>query len=367
MQTSPLIFEPIYRPKVWGGHRLARLFGKHLPPGETIGESWECADLEAGQSVVARGPAGGRTLHQLIGEWGPLLMGRVHPIDGRFPLLIKFLDAQQVLSIQVHPDAGQARQLGGAVRAKHEAWYILEAAPGAVIYRGLRPGVTPESLSAAVSADPETVVEYLNAIPVKAGDAYYLPAGVTHALGAGVVVAEIQTPSDVTYRLYDWGRTRPGADAGLHVREALACIRTNIDFAAFEKRSHVTSVFNTVTRLVTCPSFVIEKVRFVEQFELEIPYAEPVCWVVLAGQGEIGYGATGREQFSAGDVVLLPAKLDKPRVKALTDCQWLEVTIPVASDLADYPRPDAASFRAPDGSAARPIQLNVDSRNPPRQ
>ncbi|HVP10356.1 MAG TPA: type I phosphomannose isomerase catalytic subunit, partial [Phycisphaerae bacterium] len=268
MEPCPLIFEPIYKPKIWGGRRLAALLDKHLPPGELIGESWECADLEAGQSVVARGPAKGRTLHQLIEEWGPMLMGHVLLIDDRFPLLIKFLDAQQVLSIQVHPDAERARQLGGAVRAKDEAWYVLEAAPGAVIYRGLRPGVTVESLAAAL-AEPDSLVDRVQTIPVKAGDSYYLPAGATHALGAGVVVAEIQTPSDVTYRLYDWGRTRPAGDAGMHVEEALACIRTDLDLGPFERRSHVTSVFNTVTRLITCPSFIIEKVRFVEQYELE--------------------------------------------------------------------------------------------------
>jgi mannose-6-phosphate isomerase len=360
MQICPVIFEPIYRPKIWGGRKLASLCGKHLPPDELIGESWECADLGATQSVVARGPAKGRTMHELVTEWGAALMGGVKLLDGRFPLLIKFLDAAQDLSIQVHPDAERARQLGGGVRAKHESWYILDAAVGAVIYRGLRSGVTLESLSAAVSARPETIIDYLNRIPVKAGEVYYLPGGVLHALGAGVVVAEIQTPSDVTYRLYDWGRVRPGADAGLHVQEGLTCIRTGIDFAPFEKRSHVTSVFNTVTRLITCPSFIIEKVRFVEGFELEIPYAEPVCWIVLAGHGEIVYGKNGRETFAAGEVVLLPAGLEHPRVKALADCQWLEVTIPVASDLADYPRPDAASLREPEGSVNKPIQLNVD-------
>ncbi|MBN2562992.1 MAG: class I mannose-6-phosphate isomerase [Phycisphaerae bacterium] len=337
MQVCPLIFEPIYKPKIWGARNLERLFGKDLPPGEAIGESWECADLEAGQSVVARGPAKGKTLRQLVEEWGAALLGRVKLADGRFPLLIKFLDAAQDLSVQVHPDPETVKRLGGAVRVKHEAWYIIDAAEGAAIYRGMIPGATVEALSKAMAERPEAILDYMRKIPVRPGQTYFLPSGTLHALGEGVVVAEIQTPSDVTYRLYDYGRVRPGSDAGLHVEEGLASIRTNLDFAEFEKRSHVSNVFTTVTRLVTCPSFIIEKVRFIEQVEQQIPYDEPVCWIVLEGRGEIHYDTTGKEMFSRGDVVILPAKLEQARLKTLADCVWLEVTIPAPSGLADDP------------------------------
>src|SRR5262245_9777494 len=138
MSVCPLVFEPLYRPKVWGGRRLAELLDKRLPPGEPIGETLECADLESFQSVVARGPAKGRTLHDLMIEGVKDLLGRTQHVDGRFPLLIKFLDATQNLSIQVHPDPETARRLGGNCRVKHEAWHILHAEPGVVIYRGLR-------------------------------------------------------------------------------------------------------------------------------------------------------------------------------------------------------------------------------------
>jgi mannose-6-phosphate isomerase len=349
MQLSPLIFEPIYKPKVWGGRRLERL-GKQLPPVEPIGESWECADLEAGQSIVARGPARGKTLHEIVDAWGPALLGPVQLIDGRFPLLIKFLDAAQDLSIQVHPDAEAARRLGGNVRVKHEAWYILDTEGDAAIYRGLAPGVTVEALADAVATQPDAIIDHLNRISVKPGEMYYLPSGTLHALGAGVVVAEIQTPSDVTYRLYDWGRVRPDSDAGLHIEEGLACVDPKIDFARFEKRSHMTNAFTTVSRLVTCPSFIIEKVRFVEQFELDIPYGAPVCWIVLDGHGEIHYAGTEVETFGKGEVMILPAGLEKPRLKTLSDCQCLEVTVPAPSDLAEYPRPTAAYLRARDPS-----------------
>jgi mannose-6-phosphate isomerase len=360
MQLCPLVFEPIFKPKVWGGRNLATLLGKHLPPGADIGESWECADLEGVQSVVARGPAKGRTLHGLIEECGPALYGRTALVEGRFPLLIKFLDAARPLSIQVHPDPQTARSLGADVRSKHEAWYVIHAEAGAVIYRGLRRGVTVETLRRTLSDQPQAVVDCLQSIPVKAGDAYYLPGGTLHALGAGVVVAEVQTPSDVTYRLFDWGRTRPAADAGLHVEQALAYIRAGVDFGPFEKRSHVTGVFCTVTRLITCPSFIVEKVRFVEEYEMDVPYAEPVCWIVLAGRGEIRFADNQLETFSAGEVVLLPAGLEHPKVKALTDCQWLEVSVPVPSDLAAYSRPDRAYLQAPEAPAGGLVQIRIE-------
>lgn len=329
MDLCPLVFEPIFKPKVWGAQNLARVLGKTLPSLERYGESWECADLDNGQSVVARGPAKGRTLHELVEMWGPALLGRAQAVDGRFPLLIKFLDAAENLSVQVHPDPETAMRLGGDVRVKHEAWHVIDARTDACIYRGLVPGATVDDLQTAMRDRPEAILAYLQKIPVKAGQTYYLPSGTLHALGAGVLVAEIQTPSDVTYRLYDWGRVRPAADAGMHIDEALACIRTDIDIAPFEKRSHVSSVWTTVTRLVKCPSFTLERVRFSGGVEQDIPYAELVCWVVLEGSAEISHGKGGRESFTRGDTVVLPAELRDARLKTETDCQWLEVTIPM--------------------------------------
>jgi mannose-6-phosphate isomerase len=339
MYVCPLVFEPIYRPKVWGGQNLARVLGKVLPTGQAIGESWECADVEGGQSVVARGPAKGRTLRELVAEWGTALTGRAELSDGRFPLLIKFLDAANNLSIQVHPgDSADGPTYG----EKHEAWYVLDAAPGAVIYRGLAPGITREHFCEICRREPRRVPECLEKIGVRAGDSFYIPGGTVHALGAGVVVAEVQTPSEVTYRLYDWERTRPAGDAGLHVEEGLACVREARDWVACEKRSHVTSLFTTVTRLVACPRFVMERVRFSGGMEQEIPYAELVVWIVLEGGGEILHGKGGVETFSRGEVIVLPAGLEKPRLRTREDCTWLEVTVPVASDLAEFERPDSA-------------------------
>lgn len=357
MNVCPLVFEPIYRPKVWGGRNLARLLNKPLPvpDDQPIGESWEVVDLPDAQSIVARGPMKGRTLHSLVQEWGADLIGRAPLAAGRFPLLIKFLDACQPLSIQVHPDDATAARAGLTPIGKHEAWHVIEARDEAVIYRGLRPGVSRERVAEQLARDPASIVDCVLTRRARAGDAFYLPAGTVHAAGGGLVLAEVQTPCDVTFRLYDWNRTRPAGDAGLHIREGIDAIVANPDFASGEKRTHVTSIFTTVTRLVSCPKFRMEKVRFVEGIEQEIPYAELVCWIVLNGRGEIAFGAA-TEQFAAGDVIVLPAALRKAQLKTHTACTWLEVTVPVESDLAEFDRPSAAALReAPAGNRYVPL------------
>ncbi len=360
MNVSPLVFEPILKPKIWGGRKLGELLGKRLPEaGERYGESWECADLEGGQSVVARGPQAGKTLGELVKTWGTDLLGRAAPAGGRFPLLIKFLDAAEPLSIQVHPGPEAAARRGGHVPIKHEAWYVIDAEPGACIYRGLRPAVDADALRAVVTKRPAAILDFLERVPAKRGQAYFLPAGTVHALGAGVLVAEIQTPSEVTYRLYDWERSRPANDLGLHVEEALDCIRPAVDFSAHERRSHVTSLYTTVTRLVACPSFVVEKVRFVEGVEQEIPYAELVAWVVLEGEGEVCY-AGGSLGFRRGEVVILPAGLRDARLKTHADLACLEVTVPVESDLKPFARPEREGLGRRLPGEIGPIQVRID-------
>ncbi len=328
MNMHPLILEPIFKAKVWGARNLERLFNKSLPPNENIGESWECADLDAGQSTVARGPAQGKTLHALVDEWGVDLLGSAKLTNERFPLLIKFLDAAQDLSVQVHPDAKTAQRLGGNVHVKHEAWYILEAEKGACIYRGLKPGSTVGMLEQEIRNRPAAIMDHLCKIQVLPGEVYYLPSGTLHALGAGVVVAEVQTPSDITYRLYDYDRVRPAGDAGLHVDQGLACIRTDIDIAQFEKRTDLQSSFATTAGLVRCPSFAIDEMRSEGDTQRDIPRGELAVWIILEGQGEIRYGNDGVEHFAKGDVVILPAALDRPVLETHAPCKWLGVTIP---------------------------------------
>lgn len=335
MDVYPLIFEPILKPKIWGGRNLETLTGKRLPDGAKIGESWEVADLEDDQSVVARGPARGRTLGELTREWGAGLIGNAPLFEGRFPLLIKFLDAQETLSVQVHPDEAMARRLGGRVRVKNEAWYVIDALPEGFIYRGVRKGADAEALRRAI--DEQRVETVLNRVAVRPGHCYYLPSGTIHALGAGVVVAEVQTPSDTTYRVYDWGRIDPstGRSRDLHLEEALRCISYDTEPIEGERAEHVGGVWTAVTRLVRCASFVIERVRMAEGVEQTIPHQELVIWIVLEGRGAIAYEAPGSPvTFRLGDTVVIPAGLRNGRVQTHGDCLWLEVTIPIPSSFA---------------------------------
>jgi len=222
----PLTFRPMLYEKVWGGRALADL-GKDLPsPSARYGESWEVADMAAtsasgagggaARSVIARGALAGLTLHDALEAWGRDLLGEVAPTpEGNFPLLVKFLDAKENLSIQAHPSPAWARSHPEA-HLKTEAWYILDCDPGAMLYKGTKFGVTAEALRAHVADG--TVADDFIAVAAVPGTCHTLPSGTGHALGAGCVVAEVQTPSDTTFRLFDWGR----AGRALHVDEALA-------------------------------------------------------------------------------------------------------------------------------------------------
>ena len=182
----PVVFEPLFKPKPWGGRMLETLFGKPLPPGEPIGESWEIVSLPANESRVRGGPLAGRQISDLAGMWGSALYGAGGVGREGFPLLIKFLDARENLSVQVHPKPIDLTRVEPGV--KHEAWFVVHADPGAEMFIGLKPGVTPDDL--AESANTPRTAELLRRWPVTAGQCYYLPSGVIHALGAGIVVAE---------------------------------------------------------------------------------------------------------------------------------------------------------------------------------
>lgn len=366
MAVFPLIFEPIFKRRIWGGRRLESRLRKRLPPGETFGESWEVADLEDDQSIIAVGPEKGKTLDQLVRLWGEDLVGRTKLIDGRFPLLIKFLDASQPLSVQVHPDRVAAARLGGRVRIKNEAWYVIDSDPGAWMLRGVRVGVDDATLRSAIDAG--RVESVLNRLPVRPGHCYYLPSGTVHALGPGVLVAEVQTPSDVTYRLHDWGRTDPatGRPRELHIENALASVRYDPVPDSAEQPQHVASVWTSITSLVRCESFVIERVRMVDGVEQLIPYEELVVWIVLEGSGSIYCGGLKEPlSFGVGDTVVLPARLKDGRVKVHERSMWLEVSIPVESSLAGFDRPDRSALREPPGPGF--VALNLPHRDAARR
>lgn len=223
----PLLLRPILLEKIWGGTRLAK-FGKQLRPGAKVGESWELADLPATSAsgagggafvtTIRNGPFAGKSLHEVMRQQGATFLGGARALpSGCYPLLLKYLDASENLSVQVHPSRAYAASHPEAL-VKSECWYIVAAEPGAKIYNGLKPGTTKAAFKKAVQAG--AVIDCMNAVEVTAGECYNLPSGTCHALGAGVVCLEVQTASDTTFRIYDWGRT--GRE--LHIEQALECI-----------------------------------------------------------------------------------------------------------------------------------------------
>ncbi|MHC4948153.1 MAG: type I phosphomannose isomerase catalytic subunit [Planctomycetota bacterium] len=330
MTPYPLVFEPLLLPKVWGGRALGE-YGKQLPPGERIGESWELADLppDAGgtSSTVRNGALAGLTLRDLVAWHREAILGAATPTpDGGFPLLIKYLDARENLSVQVHPDAAWAARHPEA-HLKSEAWVVVEADPGAVIYKGVRPGVTAEQFAADVEAD--RVVDDLVAVPVAPGDCHYLPSGICHALGAGVLVAEIQTPSDTTFRVYDWGRT----DRDLHVAEAIACIDfdgTAADPAGVRLGGPPCEVGGVRTaQMVQTEHFAIERVDAVARTQFEIvTNGMPMVWMVVSGRGRLRAPSVPPVTLTPGLTVLLPAALERTDAVLEAGTWVLQVTLP---------------------------------------
>ena len=316
MRVYPYTFEPIYVEKIWGGRNLERLFGRQLPAGRAIGESWELADLREGTSVVFNGPEKGRTLTELTRELGPDLLGRApaHE-DGRFPLLLKLLDANDILSLQVHPDEAAVAAIGPPAALKTECWYVLESRDG-MIYKGMGEGVTPEQFRSAVESD--WAEQLIRRHDVATGDFHYLPAGTVHALGAGVVVAEVQTPSDTTYRVTDWGRGRE-----IHVERSMQCIH-------FEPTDDVAPGAGGRTLLDT-DYFRVDKCTIEAGQGSVLAESRCTAVMVLAGQADVAGGGDDEPVVSlaAGDALLIPAALEKVEIcETRQEFTCLVITLP---------------------------------------
>lgn len=337
MPLYPLRFAPRFVEKIWGGRKFQTILGKNPPSGQ-IGESWEIYDFPPGvvensddwvSSVVAEGSLAGKTLHDLILAYGDELCGKVPLVNGKqFPILIKFLDAREDLSVQVHPDQRYCNRHPEA-NLKTEAWYVMQHEPGARILKDLMPGVTREVFERAITDG--SVEKFVRSVAVKDGDCYFLPSGTIHALGAGILVAEVQTPSDTTFRVYDFQRVDPstGKQRALHVQQALETIDFTAQPAAPQPRQHTASMHTTVSRLCTCEFFTMEKVRFAAGVEQEIPQGAPAVWMMIEGEAEVGV-ATERAPISLrrGDTVLMPATMTEPSLRTKTGCVWIEVTFP---------------------------------------
>lgn len=288
--SSFLQFEPVYQERVWGGRTLASVLGRVLPEGAPIGESWEIVDRAEVQSVVAQGPWAGRSLRELLRDHAPEVMGPTWLPERRFPILVKWLDCRDRLSVQVHPPASVAARLGG--EPKTENWFIAQAEAGAAVYAGLRPGVTRETFEQAIAAG--TVEHCLERRVVRAGDSLLIQSGTMHAIDAGNLILEIQQNSDTTYRVYDWGRVGlDGKPRQLHVRESLECLAANT--APAPRLRHGPGM------LVDSPLFTLRRVDLPAGAMIAFAAREQPRILSVAGGTLVGEGA-----LRAGDNILLP-------------------------------------------------------------
>ncbi|HUY34637.1 MAG TPA: type I phosphomannose isomerase catalytic subunit [Pirellulales bacterium] len=297
----PLRFHPILRRYLWGGRRLGTDLRKPIGEGDDYAESWEICDRGADQSVVAFGPLAGATLGELVTTRGEELLGR-HAPQPRFPLLFKFLDAQKTLSVQVHPDDARAALLGPADLGKTEAWVILAAAPGSLIYAGLKRGFDRHALAREVGRG--TCELCLHRFEPRVGDCVFLPAGVAHAIGAGLLVAEIQQSSDTTYRLFDFNRLGPdGRPRALHVQEALEAI--DYQYGPAQPQTPQPTDRPHVERMVSCDKFILDRWRINAPRELG---GDHRCHLlaVVAGRLRVA-GDPDEAPLAAGSTILLPA------------------------------------------------------------
>lgn len=314
MKLYPLKFRPILKQRIWGGQKL-REFGKDVGGDKKIGESWELADLQEDKSVISNGELAGQTLSWAIQNYPKEITGEEN-FPGPFPLLIKLLDAQDFLSVQVHPDEQTCEGLGKG-EPKTECWYIISAAPGALIYKGLKKGVNKDTFAAAIQQG--NVAELLTKVTVEAGDCHFLPAGTAHSIGAGLLIAEIQTPSDTTYRVFDFNRVgNNGKPRQLHIEEALE----SIHFDASDDNLSVT----TTGRLVDCKYFKIDKGHQGQNCELLLSAGKMKTLVVLAGRGTILPTEGNPVEFKAGDTILVPAAYEGT-IRFAAETQYLTVTI----------------------------------------
>jgi len=315
MILYPLTFEPIFQERIWGGRRLSELYGKALPAGVPIGESWELADLPNGQSVVANGPLKGRTLRAMMEQQGQAIMG-ITGFTGPFPLLIKLLDAEDVLSVQVHPDAATCRKMGKG-EPKTECWYIVAARPGAAIYKGLKPGTTRRVFEEAVRNG--TCADFLERVPVEVGQCHFLPSGMCHAVGEGLVIAEIQQPSDTTYRVFDWNRkdAKTGKPRQLHIEDAIESIHFN---------DTGNTAPTTIGRLVDAPEFKVDKGHQLPGCEVLLKPGQMRSLVILSGSGQIVAETVEPVRFKAGQTLLIPAAY-QGTMQFDRDCEYLTVTV----------------------------------------
>lgn len=314
IECYPLKFFPIFKERLWGGRALENYFGKRLPPGKLIGESWEIADRTEGVSIVSNGQLAGKSLRELMEVYRKPLLGQAKDINGRFPLLVKILDARDILSVQVHPSEKVAYRLGG--EPKTEIWYIVEAASDAFVILGLRKGVKREGFISCLNN--RCLERCLHKIKVKKTDVLFIPPGRVHALGGGIVAYEIQQNSDTTYRVFDWDRVETnGNPRPLHIAEALEAI----DFQDWEPSFvdiKAIEITGGLIRKLTSTGNVFDAYELIlEQGASYSTNTESRPWIlgVVEGSSVVITGAT-RETLVKGEFILIPAAVESFKIVA---------------------------------------------------
>jgi mannose-6-phosphate isomerase len=300
---GPLKFLPILKRLRWGGRRLGDFLRKPIGPCADYAESWEICDLGDDRSVVETGPWRDRDLHALIRDLPREMLGRHAGLD-QFPLLVKFLDAHDRLSVQVHPDDAQAAAFAPGQRGKTEAWVIVWAEPGSQLFAGLKPGVDRSALRTALSEG--TVEQCLNRLEVSAGDCFFIPAGTVHAIGAGILLVEVQQSSDLTFRLFDWDQM--GADGQprpLRIEQALVSIDFGRGPVSKITPSLVSAAGHRVEELVICPFFTIRRHFIASPVAIE---NDDRCHILVGLEGHCVCRENDESHVLApGSTVLIPA------------------------------------------------------------
>lgn len=322
----PLKFEPIYQYRLWGGRRLADLLSTPLPGDGPIGEAWILSDRADHPSRVADGSLKGQTIAQLLQQFPEELMGTLARRFDRFPLLLKFLDARQMLSVQVHPSDAKKELIPAGESGKTEAWVVLEAGPKSRICAGLNADVDEADVRLAVTNG--AVSDQLSCFRPKAGDAVFLPAGTVHSLGEDLVVFEIQQNSDVTFRLYDWGHVdaKTGQPRALQVEKALASIDFTACAGGLQKPVPLSALPVCRERLFHCDHFQLWRVLGESTFAVGAT-GVPRVLVCIEGAGNIEYG-DATYAARKGDVFLLPAAVGVCAFQPRGTVTVLEIEIP---------------------------------------
>ena len=326
----PLQFKDILKDKIWGGRNLEKVLGKALPPAKPIGESWEISDHGEDTSIIAGGSLDGRSLHQAMQQLDEKLLGtqvKANLDRGVFPLLVKFLDASDRLSVQVHPDdAYAAAHEGPEELGKTECWYIIHAEPNAKLIVGVREGVTPDSFRQGI--EQNELEQYLQEIPVAAGDFIFIPSGTLHAIMEGIVLCEIQQNSDTTYRVYDWGRVGlDGKPRDLHIQQSLDTIDFTFDPDPKTAGVTVNQGSNAITHYAACRYFAVQKLDLSESLAGTCDGRHFVCLCATDGQVEVQYG-NGAAVLEKGRSMLLPAALGDYTLLPDGKCELIRSFVP---------------------------------------